>query len=218
MGRKPKFTRSEIDEMREKYFCTNPTMTAKLVGIRCRVSAGTVLRAAQGKLRARDEEDTPRDHHVENAGSGDAIFVDARKQAIEDGRLVDITEAAKQGGIKCPVAMTSAAFSGSVALAPMPPDQDVKGRLRDLIGIFNRAEVRPPCNQKLFEVPCAPPESPIPREVALQAVCGPAAGDDPEPVITITLLGETRPSSTAKDDTRARSQVYRLFRNFANYE
>lgn len=74
MGRKPKSTRSEIDKMREMYFCTNPTMTAELVGRCCHVSAGTVLRAAQGKLRAKDEEDPTHENHDKNAGSGDATF------------------------------------------------------------------------------------------------------------------------------------------------
>lgn len=80
--------------------------------------------------------------------------------------------------------MTSAAFLGSVALDPMPPDQDVKGRLRDLIGIFNRAAPRAPGSGVSFLVPFVMPES----DVAVKAVCGP--GGDPEPVVTIMLLGE----------------------------
>ena len=45
---------------------------------------------------------------------GDVIFSYTRKQAIEDGVLVDITEMAKEAGIKYPVAITSTAFFGYV--------------------------------------------------------------------------------------------------------
>src|ERR1019366_7436165 len=41
---------------------------------------------------------------------GDVIYSYTRKQAIEDGVLVDITEMAKEAGIKYPVAITSTAF------------------------------------------------------------------------------------------------------------
>ena len=41
---------------------------------------------------------------------GNVIYSYTRKQAIEDGVLVDITDVAKEAGIKYPVAITSTAF------------------------------------------------------------------------------------------------------------
>ena len=70
---------------------------------------------------------------------GEVIYSYTRKQAIEDGVLVDITEMAKEAGIKYPVAITSTAFFGYVAPDPMPPGQDLKGRLWDLCTMFKLA-------------------------------------------------------------------------------
>src|ERR1039458_9449603 len=50
---------------------------------------------------------------------GNVIYSYTRKQAIEDGVLVDITEMAKEAGIKYPVAITSTAFFGYAAPDPM---------------------------------------------------------------------------------------------------
>src|ERR1035441_8107595 len=73
---------------------------------------------------------------------GNVIYSYTRKQAIEDGVLVDITEMAKEAGIKYPVAITSTAFFGYVAPDPMPPGQDLKGRLWDLFTMFKLAAKR----------------------------------------------------------------------------
>src|ERR1035441_3364829 len=70
---------------------------------------------------------------------GNVIYSYTRKQAIEDGVLVDITEIAKEAGSKYPVAITSTAFFGYVAPDPMPPGQDLKGRLWDLFTMFKLA-------------------------------------------------------------------------------
>ena len=117
--------------------------------------------------------------------------------------LVDITEMAKEAGIKYPVAITSTAFFGYVAPDPMPPGQDLKGRLWDLFSMFKLAAKRTDGPELLFKVQfvlngirVGPAERPVKNiddtwklvEVTLQAVCGP--GDDPAPVITVMLRGE----------------------------
>src|ERR1039457_1455316 len=134
---------------------------------------------------------------------GDVIYSYTRKQAIEDGVLVDITEMAKEAGIKYPVAITSTAFFGYVAPDPMPPGQDLKGRLWDLFTMFKLAAKRTDGPELLFKVQfvlngirMGPAERPVKNiddtwklvEVTLQAVCGP--GDDLAPVITLMLIGE----------------------------
>ena len=134
---------------------------------------------------------------------GDVICSYTRKQAIEDGVLVDITEMAKEAGIKYPVAITSTAFFGYVAPDPMPPGQDLKGRLWDLFTMFKLAARKTSGPNLEFKVEfvlggirVGPAERPVKNiddtwklvEVTLQAVCGP--GDDPAPVITVMLRGE----------------------------
>jgi hypothetical protein len=134
---------------------------------------------------------------------GNVIYSYTRTQAIEDGVLVDITEMAKEAGIKYPVAITSTAFFGYVAPDPMPPGQDLKGRLWDLCTMF-KLEARKTDGPNLeFKIQfvlggirVGPAERPVKNiddtwklvEVTLQAVCGP--GDDPAPVITLMLIGE----------------------------
>ena len=139
----------------------------------------------------------------ENPVFGDVIYSYTRKQAIEDGVLVDITDMAKEAGIKYPVAITSTAFFGYVAPDPMPPGHDLKGRLWDLFSMFKLAAKRTDGPELLFKVQfvlngirMGPAERPVKNiddtwklvEVTLQAVCGP--GDDPAPVVTIMLLDE----------------------------
>ena len=41
------------------------------------------------------------------------IFAYTRKQAIEDGVLIDVTETAKEAGLRFPTAITAAAWSKS---------------------------------------------------------------------------------------------------------
>ena len=117
--------------------------------------------------------------------------------------LVDITEMAKEAGIKYPVAITSTAFFGYVAPEPMPPGQDLKGRLWDLFTMFKLAARKTGGPNLEFNVQFVlgdirvePAERPVKNiddtwklvEVTLHAVCGP--GDDPAPVITLMLIGE----------------------------
>ena len=102
-----------------------------------------------------------------------------------------------------PVAITSTAFFGYVAPDPMPPGQDLKGRLLDLFTMFKLAARKTDGPNLEFKVQfvlsgiqVGPAERPVTNidgtwklvEVTLQAVCGP--GDDPAPVITVMLMGE----------------------------
>ena len=114
-----------------------------------------------------------------------------RAQAIEDGVLVDVSEMAKEAGIKFPVAMTSTVWGKYVEVPEGVNCQDETGRLWDILWMFRCAAARFSGSTLLFKLYVRNHN----RErldrrdlVTLKAVCGP--GDTPEPVITIMLPDE----------------------------
>ena len=125
---------------------------------------------------------------------GAVIFQYTRAQAIEDGVLVDVTEMARQAGIKHPTAITAGVFDAYVhvpkALEGM---QDEQGRLWDILWMFawhvRIGEIKG--NEGMFEVSFLTNEATGPNDTAkirnetvtLKAVCGP--NDDGSPCITI---------------------------------
>src|SRR5260370_28854271 len=71
---------------------------------------------------------------------GDPISVYTRRQAIEDGVLVDLMQPetvslVREAGFKFPVAMTASAFAATAAEIgePLPEGQDIQGRLWDVL-------------------------------------------------------------------------------------
>lgn len=130
---------------------------------------------------------------------GPVIYSYTRKQAIEDGVLVDVTKTANEAGIKLPTALTRAVYEQYVTVPPeMKGLQDASGRLWDILWMFScavRADrvegaeghfeliVAKPdkgdwqANEKVFE---GDRER---RLVTLKAICGP--NDDASPCITI---------------------------------
>ena len=116
----------------------------------------------------------------------EVIYAYTRAQALEDGVLVDVSEIAKEAGIKFPVALTSAVHCKYVEVPEGVIGQDETGRLWDILWVFRFAAAKFNGSTLLFKVhvrndnrDCMPPL------VTLKAVCGP--GDTPEPVITIML-------------------------------
>jgi hypothetical protein len=57
----------------------------------------------------------------------------SRAQAIEDGVLIDVSQAAKEAGIRYPVALTWAVWERCVTVPPGVHCQDEGGRLCDLL-------------------------------------------------------------------------------------
>ena len=130
---------------------------------------------------------------------GDVIYAYTRAQAIEDGVLIDVTETAREAGIKFPTVLTSAVWADYVAV----PDefkghQDEMGRLWDVLWMFSCAvrSGRITGDTGTFEVIIAKPDkgdwrdnekahegNRTQRLVTLKAVCGPS--DDGSPCITI---------------------------------
>lgn len=115
------------------------------------------------------------------------IYAYTRKQALEDGVLIDAGEMAKEAGFRYPVAITASVWAKYVSVPEGVACQDEEGRLWDvlnmlLFAIRNNADV---C-QIMFSLYVNNGKEPEP--VYLKAVCGP--GDNAEPVITIMLPTE----------------------------
>lgn len=124
------------------------------------------------------------------------IFSYTRKQAIEDGVLVDLTPFAKETGFKIPVACTAAVWHDFIE----PPEamkqwgQSERGRAHDLlfmlyVAIRSRKAKLPAEGEDLlfYEVLFQQePEKTV--TVKFKAICGP--GDDGEPVVTLMLPSE----------------------------
>ena len=137
---------------------------------------------------------------------GPVISSYSRAQAIEDGVLVDVSELAREAGIKFPVAVSTGVFG---VLAPWSqgregdinkPEQgqalyglgqSFNGRAWDMLTILlyeirrgqggDRVDFAP-----LFLIPGNGTKRPVP--VKMYALCGP--GDTAEPVITVMLPTE----------------------------
>lgn len=125
--------------------------------------------------------DKDRDNNV-------VIFRYTRKQAIEDGVLVDVTEMAREAGIKYPTAITSTLWHTFI----VPTDEDrtngqsENGRLWDTLWMFRHAAKKERGGTLLFKLYFI--FAGKRRLVTFKAICGP--GDEGEPVITIMLPGE----------------------------
>jgi hypothetical protein len=131
----------------------------------------------------------------------------SRDQAIADGDLVDVTEAARSAGIVYPVALTSFVWRRYIeASGGGSAGQSRAGRLWDLLWMFRCAARRADGDTMPLQLLVAIPESepflvneapPQPatgftaathRVVTLRAIVGP--GDTPAPVITILMPDE----------------------------
>jgi len=114
-----------------------------------------------------------------------------RAQAIEDGALVDVSETAREAGIKFPVAVTRAVWANYVEVPEGVVAQDESGRLWDIVWMLCCQIRRSQGDTLHFQlyVRNHNRERLTRRDlVTLKAVCGP--GDDAEPVITIMLPDE----------------------------
>lgn len=130
-----------------------------------------------------------------NESFGEMIYSYTRKQAIEDGHLIDVSELASEAGFRVPVAVTRAAWADCVewgeADSSSQTYQDETGRLWDVLWMAMNAARRGAGAQRLvfqlYRVPRGG-RAVRPRLVKLVLHIGP--GDSGEPVITILLSGE----------------------------
>ena len=120
------------------------------------------------------------------------IFRYTRKQAVEDGVLVDLTEWARETGFKIPVACTDSVWHRYI----VPPDgtrelgQCERGRAHDLVWMLRcaiRRAGKSGGDRLNFQVIfLQAPNSPL--TVTLKSIIGP--GDTGEPVLTLMLPDE----------------------------
>ena len=141
------------------------------------------------------------DHHDEDELFGPVIYAYTRSDAIRDGVLVELTQAA-EAGFKVPVAITSAAYAACIGWPEADPKLASILRLREemvlLAAVMEaRANRRRMANGKaerpdridfIIETVQLREGKANLVQVALYMVIGP--GDNAEPVGTILLVGE----------------------------
>jgi hypothetical protein len=136
------------------------------------------------------KEETTNSHTVEKSiweGEDVLIYSYSRKQAIEDGVLIDVTEMAKEAGFRYPVALTYTAWHDCVRVNPCDKSQDESGRLWDLLNCLRLAARGETGSYLKFSVLVKQPDNKM-ALVQLKSICGP--GDNYEPVVTIMLPNE----------------------------
>ncbi len=115
----------------------------------------------------------------------------SRREAIDDGVLIDVTETAKEAGFRIPVAVTAAVWTEYVTVPDGVEGQDERGRLWDVLfmllmairsGRESGAELRYQLHVRNDNLVGEPPL------VELKAVCGPT--DDGTPCLTVMLPEE----------------------------
>ncbi len=130
-------------------------------------------------------EITPEDYF------GPVIHSYTRAQAIADGFQVEVTETAKEAGIKFRVFLNRTVFDQFVTVPPGVHSQDEAGRLWDIVWMLAcaiRAQ-RESSSLILFHLSVRNSNRGA-TPVTLKSVCGPVDIDDPAPAITIMLPGE----------------------------
>ena len=118
----------------------------------------------------------------------DFIYSYSRKDAIEDGDLVDVTSVAHEAGFRFPVAITRAVHEDIKNIPDSQSHQDYDGRLWDVLYMLmhNIKSSKEKVSTLHYELIMHTPGQEMYK---LKSVCGP--GDDREPVITIMLPWES---------------------------
>jgi hypothetical protein len=114
----------------------------------------------------------------------------SRKQAIEDGTLVDVSDTAREAGITYPVAITHAVHANYVSVPHGVTGQDERGRLWDVVFMLRFAITRHTDAEgdTLLYTVFVRNDDTAPKPVKLKAICHP--GDGGEPVVTVMMPHE----------------------------
>lgn len=105
--------------------------------------------------------------------------------AVNDGTFVNVSDMAKEAGIRFPTAVTSNLYHTYINPDPMPSHQDEKGRLWDVLHMFKLAARKTADHFLTFKVIFA--NGDITKTVELWAVCEARSSKNPEPIVTIML-------------------------------
>ncbi len=119
---------------------------------------------------------------------GPVIHPYSRREALEEGALIDVTSTAREAGFLIPVALTRAVWVRYVAVPPKVVAQDEPGRLWDILWMASLAARRNRDASVVCFTVSVRNDNRQPRPRRLKAVVG--SGDDGEPVITILLPEE----------------------------
>jgi hypothetical protein len=116
---------------------------------------------------------------------GDPVYVYTRRQAIEDGVLVDVSETAREAGFRWPLAVTAEVWAMIETIPKAHSHEDVKGRLWDVQMVaFANIRTARETNLRILEFDVVLHHAEGDR-VRLKLVSGP--GDRGEPVLTLML-------------------------------
>ena len=117
------------------------------------------------------------------------IHAYTRADALADGTLVDVSDVAREAGIRYPVALTRAVWEACVRVPAGVACQDEAGWLWDLAWMLRCAMARASGCEVAFGVHVRNDNRDrTPPLVRLKAVCGP--GGNGEPVVTVMLPDE----------------------------
>lgn len=160
-----------------KYFKENPELFSDLT-----------KEKGDGTDKAQDLQILPSTQEVVDNYFGHVIASYSRKQAIEDGMLVDFEAVSpgivKEAGISYPMAITRVAWQ-LIDDAVAKGGKDLDGVIWDMLTMFRYAAQKNGSNQMIFEMLIWEKHVGKDRLMKFKAICG--AGDTPEPVITIML-------------------------------
>ena len=121
----------------------------------------------------------------------EVLYAYTRKQALEDGEQVDVSDTAREAGIRFPVFLTRAVWEKYVRVPEGVQCQDERGRLWDLVWLLRCAARQTSGPHMQFKLHVRNDNRRgTPPVVTLKAVCGPLDIDDPKPAITVMLPDE----------------------------
>ena len=126
----------------------------------------------------------------------DLIYEYTRQMAIDDGTLVDITEAAKEAGFSIPVAVTRAVWLDCIAWDDKEDSakqtiQHQAGRLWDVVWMASHAaRNHKSADRATFELYRVPRDGKSKDATKIELILHVGPGDTPESVITIMLEGD----------------------------
>jgi hypothetical protein len=104
---------------------------------------------------------------------------------------VEVSKTAQEAGIRFPVFLTRAVYDAYVTVPPGVTAQDEAGRLWDILTMtrFAILRSRPGCD-RLPVALYVRNDNHRPRLIKLIAACGTLDMDDPQPAITVMMMGE----------------------------
>ncbi len=112
-----------------------------------------------------------------------------RTQAIDDGLLIDVGQAAQDVEIGCPTAISSTVWNSYVQVRKSASWQDERERLGNIMAALRETFPNPlPGIERQFLLQVQNDANP-PRQVRLKAIC--TLGDNDETVLTVLMPSES---------------------------